>query len=301
MPHTHPRPLFHARDGLVRTATLALGAVLLLTLLVPLGCQSHRKPWNADPDRLASPYATEREVVWAVVPIRNESGVAVADELRLTDALVATIEEIRGVSALPLNRTLAAMRAAGIAEVDSAAQATALARRMNADAVVVASLTAWDPYEPPKLGINLALFARSDSMGVIDTTGLDPRRLAMASTDRDPWDFRHDPSEPLSVVTLHLDANNGAIRAAVKAYADGRADPNSATGWQGYFTTMHRFERFACFYATHRLLRQEHDRLVAQADALEQRRRDADAERAKHLEHMDAVGSHRALMGIDNP
>ncbi len=289
----------HRRPHLATTLALLVAAISSIAGFP--GCTNHKQAWNDEPFSLRSPYTTQRDVVWVIAPIRNESGVSVADELRLADSLVSTIQEIRGVSAVPMNRTLAAMRAAGLPEIDNAAQATALARRMNADAVLVGSLTDWDPYEPPRLGLAIALYARSDSMGVIDTTGLDPRRLTMASSDRDPWDFRHDPSEPLSVVALHLDGSNGEVRADLRRFASGRIDPNSATGWKGYLAAMSRFERFACFELTRRLLASEADRLVAQKDAMNKRQAELAAERDAQREQMDTIGAERALMGIDSP
>ena len=276
-----------------RVASLGLAALLILA-----SCSSIHRPYDFDPDELSAPYAAERELTWVVVPIRNESGVSVADELRLTDALVATLQEANGLTVLPLNRTLEAMRAAGLPQIDSAAHATHLARRMNADAVIVGALTAWDPYEPPKVGISLSLYARSDTMGVFDLSGLDPRQLAMASSDRDPWDVRSDPSRALSSIALHIDGANGEVRAALERYASGRIDPNAATGWKGYLTVMRRFERFACFYASEALLRAERDRLIAQAAELKARKSAAQAERDQRDSQLNTVGAKRALTGV---
>jgi hypothetical protein len=284
---------------------LALSVVALLAVAAALpGCGHAPKAWNDDPISLATPYANTDEIVWVVVPVRNESGVSVADPLRVTDALVNALQETRGVLAVPLNRTLDAMQVAGLAQIDNAAQATALARRMQADAVVVGTLTSWQPYDPPAIGLSIALYARSDAMGVIDLTGLDPRELSRAASDTDPYDFRHDPSLPLSVVALHLDGANGAVRDDLRRFADGRADPNSATGWQGYLAAMSRFERYAAFAVVRELLQREHARLASQAQRAEDARRarvqpQADVQEAEAAQ-ADLVGRDRVLAPISS-
>jgi hypothetical protein len=295
----HDRDSPRRRECRRRLSAVVLSGLAAIVACVLPACQSHKAIYNHNPRTLTSPYDTPRDVIWVVPPIRNESGVAVADELRLTDALIATVQETEGITALPLNRTLAAMRAAGLPEIDAAPEATALARRMNADAVVIASLTAWDPYDPPQLGLTLALYARSESMGVVDVTGLNPRELSMAATDQSPWSRMHDPSKPLSVVALHIDGSNGAIRSRLEKYASGRIDPNSATGWQGYLSVMQRFERFACFHAANELLRHEHERLIADAERLRRLDERQAGDREADAAQLDAIGASRVLMGVE--
>jgi len=251
------------------------GAVRVLILLfaaVLAGCVAGQKPWPSDPLELVAPYSGTSvggEVVWAVAPFRNESGVSVADELRVSDRVVEQIREVRGVSAVPLNRTLEAMAALGMAEVSSARQARALATRMGVDGIVVGTVTAWSPYEPPEIGLTVSLYARGgDAMRVLDTAGVDPMELVRSGRGlvTDPG-TGEEPDGPLSTVSAHLSGSNGAVRSRVERYGTGRADPNSATGWEGYLTTMSRFERFAAFEMVGRLLSAERERLIRASDA----------------------------------
>lgn len=293
-PRTRNATLAGLRSGAM--LALVLSSIALISVLGLIsGCGHQPRPWKTDPQGLTAPYAPGRDVVWVVAPTNNESGVSVVDALRVADALVNAIQETEGISAVPLNRTLNAMQAAGLPRIETAAQATALARRMQADAVLVATITAWQPYEPPSIGLSVALFGRSDAMGVIDLTGLDPRSLSRASSDADPHGLRHDPSLPLAVIALHLDGANGAVRADLRRYADGRADPNSATGWQGYLTAMSRFERYAAFTAVRELLESEASRLIVQAQRREAIRETRNNSHSSHNKQGNLVGKERVL------
>lgn len=265
--------LIDALVGLLGQAALKL--VVFVFALAVGGCASSQRPWPADPMSLTAPYraANGGDLVWAVAPLSNESGVSVADELRITDRLVEEIRQTSGLTALPLNRTIEAMRAAELPSIDSPEQARTLARRMGVDAIVVGTLTAWGPYEPPEIGITLALYpAAPDAMRSGAAPGLiDPFELTKAS--RGPVTIGANAARTdtettaLSEVSAHLSGVNGAVRERVKAYGTGRADPNSATGWRGYFTSMSRFERFAAFEMVRLLLEEERRRLRIDAPA----------------------------------
>lgn len=203
-------------------------------------------------------------VVWAVAPLRNESGVSVVNELALTDALVAEMSGAQGLVILPVNRTIAAMRSLNMPSVDTPSQARELARALGADGLVVGSVTAWDPYDPPVLGLSLALFQRSSNGAA--PRGLnpedDPLMLRSLTTDGS-LNQGLDPDRPLAVFAAVFDASNGDTREAIRVYAEGRHDPRSALGWKRYTASMSLYAKFACFEASRRLLASERVRLGA--------------------------------------
>jgi len=54
------------------------------------------------PEVLVAPYdASHGDVLWAVVPPVNESGISIVQTDRIGDALAAKIDETRGLSCLP--------------------------------------------------------------------------------------------------------------------------------------------------------------------------------------------------------
>lgn len=203
------------------------------------------------------PAAPPEGAIWAVAPLRNESGASLADELALTDTLVAELSQAPGLVVLPVNRTIAGMRALGIPSVDTPAQARELARTLGATGIIVGSITAWNPYEPPVLGMSLALFdvaPSPDARGF----GADEDPLALRGYATDGGTNARDQRErPAAVMSAVFDAADGNTRALIRAYAEGRHDPSSALGWKQYTASMALYAKFACFEASRRLLRSE--------------------------------------------
>jgi hypothetical protein len=239
----------------------ALLAMLCIALAGAVGCSTKPRYAN-DPLVLSAPYANQQDVIWAVAPFRNESGVSFADELRLSDAMVAQIVQARGITALPLNRSLEAMRASGLPAITTQAEALQLARQLNADAVLVGTITAWDPYDPPTLGMNLVLFARSETMQLLDQTEFNPRTLQTAPSDTAFRTESGGSGRSINQISSIYSASNGLVRQQIQDYAHARHDPESAMGWQRYTQSMARFEEFACFQALSELLARERQRLL---------------------------------------
>ncbi len=231
--------------------TLPLAACVLAALTA---CASRPRDVLVAPRTLTAPYDTARgEVLWAVVPLRNESGATIADELLLTDRVVGAIEEVQGIRCVPLARTLAAMQALKVSGVRTPGEARALAQAMGVDGVVVGSITAYEPYTP-MLGLSLALYPRTGFGGA--TTGLNPRDLTRATTEG-----AQNPSVPLdravAVVSERWDAKNHQVLLDVKAFAEGRMKQRSAMGWRRYLASMDLFSEFASYRAIDALLQQE--------------------------------------------
>jgi len=243
--------LIHSTPRLAWTAFAAIGC-----LLGPIGCNTG--PTLTPPEVLISPYRAELSPLWAVAPLRNESGTTTVDSLRVTDAIVAKVAEIKGISCLPLNRTIAAMRSLGMPSVESPADANRLMAALGADAIIVGTITAYDPYEPPKLGLSLALFGRGGPIG--RTATVDPTTLQTAGSEAGSAG-RAFSVQPLSVTSQYLDALNHEVQMNVKRYAEGRQDQQSARGWQTYLTRMDLYTEFASWWTVYSLLQSERLRL----------------------------------------
>lgn len=239
----------------LRAALAACAAALLLLLT---GCAQPRAPM---PEILRSPYPGPGEVIWAIAPLRNESGVSIVNELNVSDTLAGEIAQVHGISVLPVNRTLAAMRALRLPAVSTTGDAVALCRALGADALVVGSITAWNPYDPPTLGLSLALFAVGPGLNPGQASPFDPVSMQSASTDGLASAPALDPNRPSSAVGGVLDAASGETREAVRRYAAGRHDPKSALTWRRFTASMALYAKFACFEMTQRLLAAEQARL----------------------------------------
>lgn len=248
--------------GLCR-AGFALAAALTLALVFASGCAASTDE-RIPPQVLVAPYdSSQGEALWAVVPLANESGVSFANTELVADALVAKLDESRGIACLPLNRTFAAMRARGMTGVRSPADARMLANTLGVDAVVIGSVTAYDPYNPPKLGLVLAVFAKENR----PSDGIDPMKLQIAYTDQDPKVRTQYPDKPIAAISEHLDGANHEVQMAIQRYAAGRHEPASALGWRGMLASMDLYVEFAAYQAVSRLLEQERLRLAQPVEA----------------------------------
>ncbi len=229
------------------------------------GCESTRRAELENPAIVAAPYGGEGNPLWAVVPLANESGTSVAGAESLSDQLVAAVSEVSGVRCLPLNRTLAAMQALDMPVVQSPGDARRLAQAMGVDGLIVGTVTAYDPYDPPAIGLNLALFARGASMGEPVRTGLDPRTLAASATDAG-FERSSFQEQPVATYAEHLDAKNHAVLASVQSYARGRHNPEAALGWRRYVSSMPLYCEFATHHAVAGLMEAETRRVGPSGD-----------------------------------
>ncbi len=262
----------------ISRAALVAGALALAPMLG--ACTGSRKDVLVQPETLSAPRypgLSGRAPVWAVAPLRNESGVSVVDPLVVTDQLARQAHAVDGLDVIPLNRTIAVMRALRMDEVQSPVEARRLAEALGADAIIVGTMTAWDPYNPPKIGLSLALFARDGSPMVwsppaqpVSGRSQDtPETFALETSGRDTTLVSAGFSdEPMSTASEHLDGANHAVQMQVKNYARGRHDTVSALGWRRYLASMPLYTEFVSHRLVGRLLEEERRRVggpIAQA------------------------------------
>lgn len=248
--------------GFTRTvAVVATVGAAVAVAVGAAGCAS-RGPGLTAPQATVAPYATNgSELLWAVAPLRNESGTTAADPAAVTDRLVEAVEDVRGVRAVPLNRTMQAMRALGLERIQSAAEARRLAQVMNVDAVLVGSVTAYDPYTP-SLGLALALFARPGSDLAAGRSSVDPRRLQTMAVDPGASESGQFVEKPVAVVSELLDAKDHQVLMDMRSFGEGRSDATSALGWKRYAASMPLYTEFATHHAVQSLMRVEAIRMA---------------------------------------
>lgn len=253
---------FHlsANQGAGRGARAFWRTGVLLLVAMMVGCSPTNRDRLDPPDVLVAPYrAVQGDVLWAVAPLTNESGVSFVDTGMIADRLVNTIDEVRGLACLPLNRTLAAMRARGMRSVSSPEDARALAQTLGVDGLIVGTITAYDPYDPPKLGLKLALFARNPG---VTQPELDPMRLQTAYTEFDRDLATQFLDRPVSTLSEYLDGANHEVQMELRRYATGRHNPETALGWRSILASMDLYTQFATFVAVSRFIEQERLRVL---------------------------------------
>jgi hypothetical protein len=189
-----------------------------------------------------------RVAVWAVAPAQNLSGERAVDPLLQADLVYQQLQSVRGVKAIPVNRVIEVYGALQLNEVASEQQAALVCDLLGADGLLVPTVTAYDPYNPPKLGVSLQLFAKPASYSRPD--GLDPRELSRMAS---PGATESIPSNAqiMQVVGIY-DASVGSIREKLAEYADGRNDPVGPMGAKEYLLSMDRY----CGFVYHDLIEQ---------------------------------------------
>ena len=248
---------------------LACAPLLALTLGMASCASVFSGPEFRDPQTIVAPYDVGRDVVIAVAPLRNESGASSVDELSVSDRLVEALTQVEGLVALPINRSVGAMRSLKIERVTTPADARQLAQQLGADGVIVGTITSWDPYDPPRLGLSLVLHARTSVLRAQSTNALvDPLALQRAASDVGLTVSR-DSDLPVSAFAEVVDGSNHDVLMDVKQFAKGRHDPNTAMGWKIYTKSAMRFAQYVSHRAARSLMDSERQRL-ARARALAQ-------------------------------
>lgn len=245
-----------------------LAMIALAAMATLASCTKTIEPYEP----LASPYDLEAPVIIAVAPLLNESGTTLVDELQVADGIANTVQSIDGMSAIPINRTIAAMRSLGMSRVIDPEEASQLARLLGADGIVVGTITAWQPYEPPQIGMSLALFASSDALRGLTPREVDPRALSAAQTDYglpDSW----TTSTPVSTVSAFMDAEDPRVFRAIERYAVDRDEPPHALGPRKYTATMKLYAKFVSHELVSHLLDLESVRLAGPGEREENTQR----------------------------
>ena len=229
------------------------------------GCAA-QGPQLQPPAALVSPYdSTGGDVLWAVAPAANESGAGFVDPLAVGDALAGAAAQVRGISVVPVNRTIEAMRANEIGRITTPGEAQQVARTLGVDAILVPALTAYDPYDPPVVGLSVALYG-SDRMGRVNAPRRnlleDTRLLALQATDAASADGRVFATDPEAVGSVYLDARSHDVRIRLSRYAEGRSEPVSALGEDAYLASAELYMDFAAYTAIGALLDREWLRLA---------------------------------------
>jgi len=245
--------------GTARFAVLLGFSVVLLGFTPPSGCVYHGR--LTSPTGLSSPVPHTR--LWAVIPFTNESGVSTVDSFRIADAFTQQLEQVRGIDTVAVNRVVNAMRAAKIVAVGTPTEAMLLMESLQVDAIVVGTITAFDPYPPPTLGMAVQVFTRDAHRG---GHALDTQALTRAPTDNTVA-MGVKGFQATAQATGVFDARNHATLGLLKEYAAGRTEPNSPFGNEVYLMDIELYTQFVSYWLIHDLLNFERSRLSPVADA----------------------------------
>jgi hypothetical protein len=211
----------------------AVWTVCLLCGLLAIGCQPAEKPYGAE-HQLEVPGL--RSEVWAIAPAVNLSGHHEVDPILQADLLFNSLQNVKGMTAIPVDRVVQTYAGLNIDRIESPDQAALVCDLLGVDALVVPTITAYDPYDPPKIGASLALFRKPRNY--VRPAGVDLTELA-----QNPPAAHVQPKQAVGM----FDAGDGSVREALLKYAAGRSDPNGPMAEREYFLSMDRYGEFVYF------------------------------------------------------
>ena len=238
------------RSGLLRVGGLAA----MLILAIGIGCQQHRRGALHQPSGLHAPY--DEPQLWAIAPLANESGTTAVDRMAITDLLSEQCQQIGGIDTVPVNRVLLAMQRLGIRSIATPQDARNLIVVLGVDGLVVGTITAWDPYQPPKLGLAVQLFT-NDTIPAGDP--FDPEHARRATGDT----RTAGAARPIAQSAGIWDASNHRTLASLDSFTRGRTRIDSAYGPDLYLVDMDLYTQFVAHRLVENLLKNEHSRVSA--------------------------------------
>jgi hypothetical protein len=209
-----------------------------LLLLLAAGCARQKKP-EYGTERALYLSSTARQT-WAVAPVLNLSGQREVDPILQADLVYGQLQQVAGLNVLPVNRVVEVYRALKIDQVQSEEQAAVVCQLLGCDALLVATVSLYDPYDPPRMGASLQLFRSGKS---VQGQNVDPRELARRASP--PPTSATAPAAATFLQAIGMfDASNGSTRSDLRRYATGRNDPVGPLGDRAYLLEMDRYGGF---------------------------------------------------------
>ncbi len=236
--------------------TLLLLGVLLLSVVLCAGCN---KPQRSD--RIyEDPYPLPRTL--AVAPFLNQSGSDYLDVLAVTDEFYTELQQVKSLDVVAVNKVLATMSRMGINKISNPDDAVRLADALGVDGVIVGSITQYDPYRPPKMGMAVQLYtAGIDRDEKLPARHINPGKLARAAK---PFALEAGKTLlPRVGVVRIFDADHNDVIDRLKQYAADRSGNDSPSGWETYLTSR-RYLRFVSHEVIGEMLALERDWLGQQ-------------------------------------
>ena len=244
-----------------RTALGALFLALTSALAVLTGCFGE-KPTPPPPLEytLFSPY--EGAQVVAIAPAINVSGSKDFDPLVVSDTMFGELQQVGGLTVLPVNKTIAMMQTMKIRSIDSPETAAKIAAAMHADAILLISITAYDPYIPPTVGMTVQLYTVKDPeeapVSVVEARRADGSPLTPPAAPL-PGGPSHHLAASISAV---FNASNQTVRQELKDFAAGRFNYDSQLRDERFIMDSDAYMRFVCHAMVRRLIEVERDRVA---------------------------------------
>lgn len=140
--------------GLVPLGRAVVRGWMVWLVLLASGCTL--LPERMDKPQIYNPFPQLHKI--AIVPFFNQSDVPTVNGTDVANAYRHQLQQIRGFEVLPVGVVEQYLRQNPIA-INSAPDFQLLAQQLGVDAVVVGSVTDFDPYYPPRMGLAVRWYA----------------------------------------------------------------------------------------------------------------------------------------------
>jgi len=200
------------------------------------GCASSQR-------RAQQPRVATQPLVAVVVPVLNLSNSTDFDPLTLTDILATELAATGQFAVVPINRVLAVLAQQGQAAVTTPEQARRLGQRFGADGVLVAAVTDYDPYSPPRIAWIAQWYPLETSEPRAE---LDPVAASRLASDPVPPERRR--RERIVQVQRVVDASRPDELERIREYdRQVRGGHESPYGWKVHTVSQQLFLRYSCW------------------------------------------------------
>ena len=154
-----------------------IGLLMIVASAIVPGCGHQPKPYGEE-QQLFLP--GEHRLAWAIAPTINISGQSPIDPLLQSDLVYQQLQQVHGLTVIPVDRVVEAYASLKINRVESERQAYAVCQILGCDGLVIPTVTAYDPYDPPIFGASLQLFVKPGTFNRLPK--VDPRALERSPT-----------------------------------------------------------------------------------------------------------------------
>ncbi len=207
-----------------------------------------------------NPYPQPRSL--AVVPFINQSGSEDLDVLAVTDEFYTELQLVEGFTVVPVNRVLAAMNQLGLTGISSPDDAFSIADNLGVDSVIIGSITQYDPYPPPRVGMAVQLYVREQRKNT--SASDDPFKPGTLVRQAQPFEMPYGPElRPRAGLARIIDADQKDVVERLKKYAQSRTGQQRPASWRSY-TTQRNYLRFVAHEIIGELIDQEKNWLKTQ-------------------------------------
>ena len=164
--------------------------------------------------------------------LRNECSTLDADGAAFADQLARQLVNTANIEVLPVNCTIRAMHVQRMGQITNTAEAVKILETLGADGLEVGTISAFDAYDPPKIGMAIELYVSPVAESHADPSAV--QHTSGGPTDGWAWSSPAVTGQPVTVVNVFLDAADPEIRRKNKLYAEHCRWNTGPDGWVHY-------------------------------------------------------------------